>query len=172
MSFADFWYRTKLLYLSKPAGERSLYKAVRGRPIQSILEIGIEDGRRTAQLLKWLHHQGIRPTKYAAIDPFELGGASHLSMKDAYKALAGFGFKPCLVPGNFESGALRVLHTIGPCDLIVAGDPTVEFSLPANIQLASRLLAPTGLLVANRGANGFKVVEGWETSNSTAKKAA
>ena len=172
MSLADFWYRTKLLYLSQPSGERSLYKALRDRPVNTLLEVGIDDGRRTTQLLGWLNHQGVVPVKYAAIDPFEAAPNGHLAMKDAYKLLSSRGLKPCLVPGSFTVGWQRVLHTIGQCDLIVCNDPNVDL-LAVDVQQAIvRLLSSGGSFLAGSSQKGYQVVDCSKFVSLTFQKAA
>src|SRR6187455_2615661 len=63
---------TWLLYFSQPAPDRFLYKAVKGKSIRSVVEIGIGSGLRTQRMLEvlaWRRHE--RPLRYTGIDLFE-----------------------------------------------------------------------------------------------------
>src|SRR5437667_2670849 len=76
-----------LLYFSQPAADRALFRAVRARPIRSIVELGISLNRRTPRLLEiagW--RTGNSPLRYTGIDQFESRPADQpsLSVKQAF----------------------------------------------------------------------------------------
>lgn len=142
MSLARFWSTFKLLRLSQPAGDRALYKAVRGHQITSVLEVHVGDGSRSQTLVQWLREQGQEgPIRYAAVDPFDMGGENHMSLKQFHTELGRLGTKPLPVPhtGNLGMALKRVLHTIGPVDLIVLDCPPQEYLETTAAQVLSRL---------------------------------
>src|SRR2546421_4271106 len=79
-----------LLYFSQPATDRALYRAVRSRPIRSIVELGISLTSRTPRLLEiagW--GAASLPLRYTGIDLFESRPANQpaLSLKQAFASL-------------------------------------------------------------------------------------
>jgi hypothetical protein len=156
MSLADFWYRFKTLRLSKPAGDRPLFAVVKDHRVTSILEVGIGNIERTEKLICWLDHLGEKPAKYAAIDLFESAVPPHLGLKEVFKRVSKLGIRPWLVPGSLATGGLRVLHTIGSCDLVVIDDPHLSLT---DVQVTSILakLIHEGSIVMSRNATGRMV---------------
>jgi hypothetical protein len=61
-----------LAYLSNPASERVLYRAIRSRQPSSIVELGVGDGRRAVRLISVARRYRLGGrVAYTAIDPFE-----------------------------------------------------------------------------------------------------
>ena len=52
MSVGSLFRSSYLLYFSQPAADRALYRAARGKPIRSIVELGIGLPGRTPRLLE------------------------------------------------------------------------------------------------------------------------
>jgi hypothetical protein len=118
-SLRRWWSAYKLLNLSRPAGHRPLYKAVRGAQLRSVLDFEFGHGDRARTLIAWLKEtSGQIPVRYVAVDRFEAqpGG---LPLKSAHRLLTSLGTKPLLVPDEPAAAMPRVAHTIGAVDLLI-----------------------------------------------------
>lgn len=107
-------------YLSKPVACREVFLHVLDHPVTSILEIGMGDGQRARSVLPlcWSADSSVR-IRYAALDPFESGGAGRVSLKNAHRLLQELGVKAHLIPGEPESGVVRVAHSVLPSDVVI-----------------------------------------------------
>lgn len=177
MSLARFWSTFKLLKLSKPATDRPVYKAVRGKKIASILELNIGTGKRAEILVPWLRQQAdVETIRYAAVDEFETGGSDHVSLKDFHSRLGRLGTKPFPVPhtGNLAAALARVAHTIGAVDLAIFDCDPPSIAEPAVVTILSKLLHPeTVVLVRSSDSAMLRLVSAIEVSRlDTEKKVA
>ena len=127
---------------------KKLCKRIESLGIQSVLEIGVGDGRRGTSLVSTLTRKGhSTPVHYIVVDQFEMGGES-LSLRAFHKQLREYPAKVHLVPMDIDAGLDRVVRTYGQVDLIVWGDP----QLPSESQrsLLARLSKPTTWLMIER----------------------
>lgn len=150
MSLARFWSSLKLLRFSQPAGDRPLYQAVRGRVIGSVLEVNIGEAARAERLIGWLREQGsVGTIRYAAVDPFETGGAGHIGLKNFHSRLGRLGAKPLPVPlaGSLAASLTRVAHTIGAVDLLILDGSAADFDVPAVRMILPRLVHPESIVM-------------------------
>jgi hypothetical protein len=111
-----------LLYFSQPAPERALYRAVRGRPIRSIVELGIGPVQRTHRILEvaaW--RAGGLPLRYTGIDQFEArpSGRPRLPLKHAFSSLKQPNVQMQLVPGDPPAALKRVANSLTGTDLLL-----------------------------------------------------
>ena len=145
MSF-DYLRYLYLAYLSKPVGDRVLYRAVRGVPARRILEIGISSAGRTTRLVKLAERcGGGEPVRYTAIDLFEARGADKpagLSLKETHQLLSTSGAKVQLIPGDPSSALPRVANSLTGTDLIVIGADYDVSSLGGAWFYVPRMLGP------------------------------
>jgi hypothetical protein len=156
MSLGSWWFRFRLLNLSKPASDRSLYRAVQGHPIRSVLEIGLGDGHRARTLIDWLGRQGNTSiARYGVIDLFETAPGG-MPLKETHKMLAGLGVKPMLVPGEPASALQRVVHTLGSVDLLVCADHWLE--VQASPMLSRVVHNKTLILAAASPGQPFAII--------------
>lgn len=89
-----------LAYLSKPAGDRVLYRTLRQHRCQSIVEIGIGSIERTERLLRMAGERNGELPRYSAIDGFDLRANGALALKDTFKRLRSRTEKLRLLPGD------------------------------------------------------------------------
>jgi hypothetical protein len=113
-------------HFSKPVGLRPIVLHLHDHPVASILEIGMGDGSRIRHLLP--HYQLKSDTiqlRYAALDAFESADEpkEHLRLKDAHRLFAEHKIKAHLIPGDTESGLMRIAHTVLPSDLVIVDRP-------------------------------------------------
>lgn len=120
--FGRLVQRIWLFYFSKPAADRTLYKAISGKVIRSVVEIGIADAARTRRLwdvLAWRREN--RPLRYTGIDPFESrpAGQPALPLKQAYAELRRDGVQVKLVPGDPQTALHRTANSLTGTDLLI-----------------------------------------------------
>ena len=118
--------RLRLLYLSRfsqPAIDRPIYRAIRQRPVEKIVELGIGDCQRT---LRMLEIAGIHcpPAEicYAGIDLFETrrpGDGPPLTLKRAFQLLRATGARIRLIPGDPFTALSGAANLLAATDLLV-----------------------------------------------------
>jgi hypothetical protein len=122
MSRLSWLQKTYWTRIAKPLEERELFRQLVNRPVDSILEVGVGDGRRMQRIAKLVQvsdaAQGLR---YIGIDEFESARDAnrHLSLKQAHQLAKQLGFKASLIPGETASAIPRVAHKMGASDLLI-----------------------------------------------------
>ena len=92
----------QLRFLSKPVCDRAIYRAIRKFRVRSIVEIGLENGLRAANMIRVAQKfAGNRTVRYTGIDLFEeRSTGSLLSLINVHKELNKLKAKTQLVPGE------------------------------------------------------------------------
>lgn len=121
---------TYLAYLSQPATDRIIYRAIDKRPIRSILELGVGDGVRAERMIAIAGRlQGDADLQYTGLDLFEdrPAGTPQIALKQAYQQLRQQHVRVRLVPGDPCEALSRIANDISGIDLVVvAGDQDPE----------------------------------------------
>jgi hypothetical protein len=122
LPFGRLIQRTWLLYFSKPAADRVLYRALRGKAIRSVVEIGLADLPRTRRLwdaLAWRSEN--LPLRYTGIDPFDSRPKDQpaLPLKQAFAELRRDQVQVKLVPGDAQSALYRTANSLTGTDLLL-----------------------------------------------------
>lgn len=161
MSVAKTWSAFQLLHLSKPAGERIVYKATKGRPISSVLEVQLSGWQRTERLIAWLRSQGnTGPLRYVAVDLFDISDrAESIELKAFHQRLAAQGLKPLPIPGTPEQGLPRVIHTLGAIDLVLVDLPPEQQADPVIASLLARVVHQDSVLLVQDGPQSFQSID-------------
>ena len=149
MSVGSLISNTYLLYFSQPASDRFLFKAVKGKPIRSVVEIGVGDGLRTERLLEVLAWQPDNlPLRYTAIDLFEARPKSQagMTLKQAFSKIRREGVKVQLVPGDAYSALLRTANQLTETDLLVISADQDAAALEHALIYLPRMLHPQSLI--------------------------
>lgn len=155
MSLSQIWSTFKLLNFSKPAGDRPLYRAVRHRKIQTVLEVNIGDARRSYRLVEWLRQQGNDGSlRYAAIDLFEMGEQNQIELKTFHQQLSKRGVKPLPIPGTLVQGLPRAANSLGIVDLAIFDIAVGELQDPAVQATFHRLIGPDTLVMCRSDTGG------------------
>jgi hypothetical protein len=115
--------QTYLLYFSKPQANRPIYRAIRRCHAQSVVELGVGDGRRALRLIEIakLASPG-QEIRYIGLDPFEGRSAADgpgLSFKAAHQLLRGEGVRVQLLPGEPAETLLRAANSFGKIDVLL-----------------------------------------------------
>ena len=151
-----------LCHWSQPAADRALYKAIWGRPIRSIVELGIGLESRTPRLLKiaaWRSTSG-GPLRYTGIDLFEArpAGQMRLSLKEAFARLRLPGVRVQLVPGDPYVALRQVANSLAGTDLLLIGADQDRESLLRAWPWMPRMLTPASLIFQEEASG--KVLQG------------
>jgi hypothetical protein len=138
-----------LLYFSQPAADRAVYRAMRGRPIRSVVELGINQTERTRRVLevaRWRKENA--PLRYAGIDLFEArtGAQSGLTLKQVFAALKRPDVQVQLVPGDTANALRRVANSLANTDLLLIAAHHDRESLEQAWAWIPRMLCPTSLV--------------------------
>jgi hypothetical protein len=149
LSVGNLLRSSYLLYFSQPAADRHLFKAMKGKPIRSIVELGIDLPGRTERLLEvaaW--RADCLPLRYTGIDPFDSRPASQpkLSLKQAFAQLRPSGAKVQLVPGEPFAALSRVANSLSATDLLLISLVYDKESLSPAWKYVPRMLGPHSLV--------------------------
>jgi len=154
-SLSNFRYFLLTLF-GKPACDREIYKAIRKYKIQSIVEIGLGDGKRAETMIqvaqKFSDQEAIR---YTGIDLFEARESGpKLPLRDMHKKLNASGAKCQLVPGDPDSAVARIANSHLRTDLILisADDPAQQ--LESSWFYFPRMLHANSLVMIQSELNG------------------
>ncbi|MCE5267956.1 MAG: hypothetical protein LLG00_08730 [Planctomycetaceae bacterium] len=156
--------RLRLFYwrhLSKPAGDRSVYRGICRQRTQKIVELGIADCRRALRIIQLARF--VSPEKeihYIGLDPFEdrgevdSAGRTGLTLKAAYQLLRASGARVQLLPGNPADSLVRMANALGKVDLLIVPGELVSASYGRVWLFVPRMLHPESLVFAERAAEG------------------
>lgn len=144
-----------LLYLSQPAGDRAIYRAVRRTGAKKVLEIGIGTGKRSMRIVEVASRDG-QSAEFIGIDLYEARpeGASRISLKSAHAMLKQTRARARLVPGDAFSALARTANEIGPCDIIVISSDQLGEPLDRAWFYLPRLLREQTRVFIERAADG------------------
>ena len=155
MSVGSLIRGTWLLYFSKPAPDRFLYKAVKGKSIRSVVEIGIGSGLRTQRMFEVLSWQATKePMRYTGIDLFEARPKDQpgLALKQAFHDLRRPGVQMKLVPGDPYDALVRAANGLAGTDLLIISADQDRASLERAWTYMPRMLH-TGSLIFQEDAD-------------------
>jgi hypothetical protein len=152
---------TWLLYFSQPAHERGLVKAIKARPIRSIVELGAGLSGRTQKVLEvaaW--RKECLPLRYTAIDAFDSrpAGQPRLTLKEAFHVLKPTGVKLQLVPGDPFSALSRIANSLAGTDLLLIAIDQDRQSLERAWKYVPRMLSPQALVLLEEPATGGRTI--------------
>jgi hypothetical protein len=152
------------LYLTRfwqPAAERTLYRAISGMPLRSIVELGIDASGRTQRVLEIAAWEKTNlPVRYTGIDLFEGRPKDQpgMTLKQAFAQLRLPQVKVQLVPGDPAMALSRVANFLAGTDLVLIAADQDRESLARSWTWLPRMLTPASLVFleepAPRGKSG------------------
>ena len=134
-----FW----LARMSRPAGERAVYRHVLKDAPARILEIGLGTLVRTERLLR-AAGRAAGEVAYVGLDRFEGRAVTDppgVSLKQAHQRLASLG-RVRLVPGNADTSLARLCNQLGQFDLVLVSADNDERHLERAWFFVQRMLTP------------------------------
>lgn len=153
------WY---LLHLVKPRCDRWLYRYAARQGVARILQLGLDDGQRTVNLLQWIHQtHPQRSVRFVGVDLFEGGGKARLTLKSAHRMLHRLGVSFQLLPGTPQSVLPRHANSILDLDLILFSATWVPEVWDRTWFYLPRMMAERGtILLAPQTADGdYQVID-------------
>lgn len=123
----------QLAYLSKPRGERIIYRAIRRHQPLRIVELEVGTAVRSQRLLRLATSYHDEPIVYTGIDPFESRGETDgpgLSLKQAHKLLTQTGARVRLLPGPPLSAMNAAANSLVGTDLMLISWRTAQLRGP------------------------------------------
>ncbi len=113
----------QLSYLSAPASDRPIYRAIRRHKVCKILEIGIGFGRRAARMIDAARLiSPLEEIHYTGIDLFEdrvSADGPGVTLKLGHRLLRETGARIHLIPGDPLTALARTANELGKLDLVV-----------------------------------------------------
>jgi hypothetical protein len=122
-----------LTYLSRPSGDRILYRAIRSRRVRTILELGLGNAQRARRMIELAARQ-VPPAeiRYTGVDLFEARPPAEgpaLPLRSAHRMLARCGARVRLCPGDPFAALSRAANSLPRADLVVISPGQDQASL-------------------------------------------
>lgn len=154
MSVGSLLRSLYLRYISQPAPERAIYRAIGARPISSIVELGVNPARarRLLEVASW--RSAGSPLRYTGIDLFDSrpNARSTLTLKQAHAALRVPNVRVQFVPGDPYSALRRVANSLTNTDLLLIAADQDRESLARAWTWVPRMLTATSLVLIEEAA--------------------
>jgi hypothetical protein len=114
---------THLAYLSQPAADRVIYRAIHKRALSSIVELGIGTAVRAQRMIA-VAAGGNSEIRYTGVDFFEDRPASTpgIALREAYRLLREMDVRVRLLPGDPFTVLARAANELTGTDLLVIGE--------------------------------------------------
>ncbi|MBI3466096.1 MAG: hypothetical protein HY000_24030 [Planctomycetes bacterium] len=165
-----------LACLSRPAADRTLYRAIRRNRPRSILEIGVGAAVRARRMIDLARRCSPGETiHYTGIDLFEAREPTAppgLSLKTVYRQLKATPARIRLTPGDPLSALMRVANDLLGTDLVVISAGLDEQSLSGAWRYVPRILHAGSQVYLQRGASPdegrFELITGAELNRLAA----
>jgi hypothetical protein len=140
--------------------QSDLRKWLKQIPARSVLEIGVGEGSRAAEVIRVLakRHQ-IDYVRYAVIDQFELAGGG-VALKDYHRGLRQRGIQVKVFPEPLLRGLERVSVTLGPVDLVLVERSPDSLAAPEVDRKLRRVCHPATVVLALNGRRWERVAVG------------
>jgi hypothetical protein len=148
------WFRyARLAYLSRPKGNRQLYRLVKREQVCRFVEIGISDLSRAVSMIEIAQRfAGDKKVWYTGIDLFEArqSNSQALSLKDSYRVLRATDANVRLVPGAPATSLAAAANAHQNTDLILLGPDVNESDLGAAWFYVPRMLNEKSVVLSER----------------------
>jgi hypothetical protein len=163
LSLLNYGY---LAHFSRPAADRRIYRILRRNPVQSIVELGIGDGRRAQRMIRVVQrYWPERELRYAGIDLFEARPADQprISLKAAFTQLRQLTPQVQLAPGDPCLALARIANSLSNIDLLLVSVDLEPESLAKAWSFVPRMLHPDSLVLCEEwlgtsGKRRFKLL--------------
>lgn len=153
MAAANWFRYTYLSRLSKPKGDRQLYRLIKSQQICRIVEIGMGDISRAISMIQVAQRfAGDKKVWYTGIDLFEARpeGETAVSLKEAYRILRATEAGIRLVPGTPARSLASAANAHPNTDLIVIGPGVAEDELHGAWFYMPRMLHENSTILSER----------------------
>lgn len=164
MSVSDYLRLRYFTHLSKPAGDRLVYRTIHQQKTRTILELGVGTAERAVRMIQVAALQtSLQEIQYNGVDLFEARANADgpgVTLKAAYRLLQATGARIRLLPGDPLFALSQAANTLRGIDLLVISPGRDSESLSRAWFYVPRMLHPRSLvLLADRNqAETFRVV--------------
>ena len=175
MAAANWFRYTYLARLSKPKGDRELYRLIKRQQACRIIEIGMGDTSRAVSMIQVAQRfAGDKKVWYTGIDLFEARpeGQSAISLKEAYRILRATEAGIRLVPGTPARSLSSAANAHPNTDLIVIGPGVAEDELHGAWFYMPRMLHENSTILSEQHAADGQVSFNSITRTQIAERAA
>jgi predicted O-methyltransferase YrrM len=162
LSFRHLLRAAQLAWLSQPAADRVIYRAIRRIKAKQIVECGMGIGQRAVRMIEMARMK--RPdddVSYTGIDLFEGRSSADgpgVTLKMAHRLLRGTGARVRLVPGDVGSALPRVANSLTGTDLMVISARQSPTSLARAWFYLPRIISSGGIVFLEQMQPGGKIV--------------
>jgi len=143
-----------LCWLSRPVGQRCVYRSIRRQRATKFVEFGVGDLRRAKRMIAMAGVASPGATiHYAGIDEFELRRAAKLPLKTVWQGLRQTGAKVRLLPGEPFAALARSANDLAGADIVIISADVSRESMERAGTYLPRLLH-NGTLVFQETVDG------------------
>ena len=142
-----------LTMLSKPVCDRAIYKLIRKHKFRSFIEIGMETGSRSLNMIGVARKFGVSPNvRYTGVDLFDAREQDQprLQLIEMHRKLKALDAKTQLVPGDIQSAIARIANSHVRTDLIVVSAGTDKDLLEASWFYFPRMLHSESIVLLQK----------------------
>ncbi len=165
-----------LLYISKPAADRLVYKQIRSQKACRVVELGIGNGERAVRMIQALSDfHDVKEIHYTGVDLFEARMAVDgpgISLREAHRLLKATGARIQLAPGTAGEALSRVANGLTRIDaLVVAAHIAAEHLAQAWFYIPRMIHAKTQIFqesISATGATSMRLMEPAEIAQLSA----
>ena len=156
---------THLAYLSQPAADRVIYRALHKRPVHNIVELGVGCAVRAQRMIAVASRDASDgEIRYTGIDFFEDRPETNpgITLKQAYRLLRQLRASVRLVPGDPFMALARISNTLADTDLLVIGADQDADALSRAWMFVPRMIHDETLIFlqkADEGGNPSRFVQ-------------
>ena len=140
LSTMNYMYLTMF---AKPVCDRAIYKLIKKNNYRSFVEIGMQDGTRSHNMIQVAKKFSVSPTiRYTGVDQFDArcDSQSSLPLIEMHRTLKALDAKTQLVPGSLQPAIARIANSHVRTDLIVISAGFDESELSASWFFFPRML--------------------------------
>lgn len=154
LSTMNYMYLTMF---AKPVCDRMIYKLIRKNKYRSFVEIGMQDGIRSHNMIQVAQKFGVSSSiRYTGVDHFDdrSSNQTKLSLIDMHRRLKALDAKTQLVPGDLQPAISRIANSHVRTDLIVISAGFDADSLAASWFFMPRMLHSGSRVLVQRELGG------------------
>lgn len=166
----------KSFYLStfaNPASDRVIYRLVKKHRAASIIEIGLGNANRAANLIQIANrYKSSGLVRYTGIDLFESATDSKITLKSCHQRLSGPDVKLQLVPGPMFASVHRIANSHTRTDLLIISQGCEEAELEKSWFYFPRMLHAASLVMLQESNGSFRKLTRLEIERKIQKQPA
>lgn len=160
MKRLSFFSNLMLTRFSKPVEDRVIYRLIQQNQYESILEIGLGDGKRLEKMLQVAHtFSNSENLRYTGVDLFDARPNHPLKLIDMHRVTRGLPAKTQLVPGDLATAIRKIANSHLRTDLVIFSAGFESDQLTDVAEFLPRMLhSNSRLLIQHQPGGTFEVL--------------